>query len=365
MRQPKSEDNRPNSTYDMYDDYLKDDEQPSTRQSGYGDLGMGFLNGDMDDEDDSDDETIACSPDAKYMMKVEDKPPSPALPEATISPSVQIVAPKPGYAAAVSALHDTLKSPEPSLSPVDRGRPEMQMPSPHMSSPISSSFNMPQPALASPRAAFFPPTVPSTPHPLPPSTPITPQFARPPKTEKSDVKFSEGGILRGTHEETLLPRRGEKGDDFWRRFSMVVKMEDTKKGQSSWWLKKTQSGKSRLSAGVWVTGVVILAIIGAAIGLGWYISHLHPSPPIIPEALGGSESEGATLVIASSTTKSSGGAALGEGSSTVKHVSPTNTVNDKRAEEIFPTPIIPEYVYHPVPTGVPSRHKRTTRRVIS
>ncbi len=222
--------------FHRYDDYLKDDEQPSTRQSGYGDLGMGFLTGDMDDDDDSDDETIACSPDSKYTLKVDDKPPSPPLPAATISPAVQIVAPQPGYAAAVSALHDTLKSPEPSLSPVDREHPEMPMPLPHMHSPISSSFNMPSPALASPRAAFIPPSVPSTPHPLPPSTPITPQFARPrpPKKENSDVKFSDAGILRGKHEETLLPRRGEKGDDFWRRFSMVVKMEDTKKGQSRW-----------------------------------------------------------------------------------------------------------------------------------
>ena len=197
---------------------------------------MGFFNGDMDDDDDSDDETLACPPDAKFGMKVDDKPPSPPLPAATISPNLQIVAPKPGYAAPVSALHDTLKSPEPSLSPVERDRPEMPIPSPHMPSPISPSFSMPSPGLASPRAAFIPPTVPSTPHPLPPSTPITPHFARPrpPKTETSDVKFSDAAILRGKNEETLLPRRGEKGDDFWRRFSMVVKMEDTKKGQSRW-----------------------------------------------------------------------------------------------------------------------------------
>jgi hypothetical protein len=34
--------------------------------------------------------------------------------------------------------------------------------------------------------------------------------------------------MRGNSEETLLPSRGEKGDDFWRRFSMVAK-EDTQK----------------------------------------------------------------------------------------------------------------------------------------
>ena len=70
-----------------------------------------------------------------------------------------------------------------------------------------------------------------TPQPLPPpQSPIMPVFVRP-RTESNSVKFEEkGGILRGNSEETLLPRGvGGKGDDFWRRFSMVAK-EEAKSG---------------------------------------------------------------------------------------------------------------------------------------
>ena len=70
--------------------------------------------------------------------------------------------------------------------------------------------------------------VPATPHPLPPTiTPITPVFVRPTKADEDrEVKFvASTPILRGDKEETLLPKRGERGDDFWRRFSMVVKQE--------------------------------------------------------------------------------------------------------------------------------------------
>lgn len=71
------------------------------------------------------------------------------------------------------------------------------------------------------------PTVPSAPHPLqPPMTPITPVFVRPSKSPApTDVKFSET-IIRGNSEDNLLPKRGERGDDFWRRFSMVAKEEE-------------------------------------------------------------------------------------------------------------------------------------------
>jgi len=84
---------------------------------------------------------------------------------------------------------------------------------------------------------------PSTPHPLhPPVTPITPAFIRPSKSPVPgtvvNVSFAEGvatprkPIIRGNSEETLLPSRGEKGDDFWRRFSMVVKEESKKHPQA-------------------------------------------------------------------------------------------------------------------------------------
>lgn len=76
------------------------------------------------------------------------------------------------------------------------------------------------------------PPTPRTPQPLPPpQTPITPVFARPGK--EATVKFDDNmTILRGNSEETLLPRgAGGKGDEFWRRFSMVAH-EGEKTGSS-------------------------------------------------------------------------------------------------------------------------------------
>jgi hypothetical protein len=94
-----------------------------------------------------------------------------------------------------------------------RARPQADTGAPRMPPPIYQT-------------AVHRPSVPSTPHPLqPPMTPITPVFARPSKSPApSDVQFSEA-IIRGNSEDNLLPKRGERGDDFWRRFSMVAKEE--------------------------------------------------------------------------------------------------------------------------------------------
>lgn len=210
-----------------YDNYLNDS-NPASRQSGYGNLGMGLLSGDMDD--DSDEETLACSPDSikqkdkdigKRMSYEEQKrlQPVPAV------PAIPLMAPKPGYAAQVSALE--LARPMQAASPPHQRdhHPQMsQMPGRGM--PIASPYGHPP----SPRAAFTPPTMPSTPHPLqPPPTPIIPAFARPPK---ADIKFAqEPAIMRGKSEEAPLRKRGEKGDEFWKRFSMVVKEETSNRYQ--------------------------------------------------------------------------------------------------------------------------------------
>lgn len=123
-------------------------------------------------------------------------------PQMTQTGPIPLVAPRPGYATNVSAL--TLNHPSPVATPVGR------LPG-HM-------FDRGSPAI----------TVPQTPHPLqPPITPIAPVFARPVKT--SAVKFApDRPIMRGESEETLLPKRGERGDQFWRRFSMVAKVENNK-----------------------------------------------------------------------------------------------------------------------------------------
>lgn len=135
-----------------------------------------------------------------------------------------IVAPKPGYAAPIAAL--SITHPQPSASPI--GRQPSQM-----SEYGFSSMGNPQMSV-SPHAAFIaPPPTPRTPLPLqPPLTPITPAFARPPKEASDrDVKFAmqSGAIIRGNSEDVPLRKRGEKGDEFWKRFSMVAKEEGKKR----------------------------------------------------------------------------------------------------------------------------------------
>lgn len=141
-----------------------------------------------------------------------------------------IAAPRPGYAAPISALN--LTRAEPCATPAGR-MPNPNLPQLHIK--INNPFEPPHPQQRSQFAMSGSPA-PSTPHPLHPSmTPITPAFIRPSKSPvprnggAMNVKFSEGEaiprkpIMRGNSEETLLPGRGEKGDDFWRRFSMVAK----------------------------------------------------------------------------------------------------------------------------------------------
>lgn len=137
-----------------------------------------------------------------------------------------IAAPRPGYPAPMAALN--LARPEPAMPKTSLA--PIQIPNADVFK--GSAFPMP----ASP--------APSAPHPLqPPMTPITAAFIRPSKSPVGGVVnvsftgLSEEGkatprkpIMRGNSEETMLPSRGEKGDDFWRRFSMVVK-EETKKGK--------------------------------------------------------------------------------------------------------------------------------------
>ena len=167
---------------------------------------------------------------------------------------IPLAAPRPGYAAPVSAL----------MPPNPAATPEGRMPA----SPEMSEF---------PHAGGMP----NSPHPLqPPMVPIAPVFARPSTATSRDVKFESKPIMRGDGEDTVLPRRGNRGDDFWRRFSMVVK-EDmaAPPGQkqrcdfyrllpcpkltvifASMWLKKTQNGTTRMSRWVWVIGMTLLIV---------------------------------------------------------------------------------------------------------
>lgn len=140
---------------------------------------------------------------------------------------VPLAAPRPGYPAPVANLK--ISSPSPSASPSGRSAEPPQM----GQAPRALRVTRPQADMGAPcmpppiyQTAVPRPSVPSAPHPLqPPMTPITPVFVRPSKSPApADVKFSET-IIRGNSEDNLLPKRGERGDDFWRRFSMVAKEE--------------------------------------------------------------------------------------------------------------------------------------------
>lgn len=167
---------------------------------------MGLLNGDMDDDEDD-------------PFDDKHKKPSMDAPRQATQPSIPLAAPKPGYATTVSAL----TRPNPIASP-DGRQPSPQMTQSGGPKPLTLVSNLNNSRIPPPA----PISVPSTPHPLqPPMTPIMPVFARP--SMSRDVQFADSRpILRSDKEETLLPKRGERGDDFWRRFSMVAKEENSK-----------------------------------------------------------------------------------------------------------------------------------------
>ncbi|TFK73648.1 hypothetical protein BDN72DRAFT_761361 [Pluteus cervinus] len=346
VRQPRPEDpNKRTSAYDVYDNYTDND---ANRQSGMGALGAGFLNGSMDD-DDSDDEdepkSTRPAPSKNAALAAATgigasgqnaplQPPSP--------PKQQpIAAPRPGYSAPIAALN--LARPEPVAIPQGR-QPEPRHPIENPFEPPSpqapQASRIPQPQRS---GSFSPPSSPlgTAPHPLqPPKTPIVAVFARP--ANGAGVTFSEATprppkpIIRGNSEETLLPKRGEQGDDFWRRFSMVAKEPNSNK--ESAWLKQTQARSNSLSRWVWITGICLLLAIGAGAGLGWYFTHNKPAHQQ-PTAIGGSASEtvGGTVPIVGPT--GSKGATGAASSSQVFHVTPTHTVQ-RREPEFTLLPII-------------------------
>lgn len=316
IRQPAPPNpNARTSAYDVYDNYLHD---PAKRQSGAGALGLGFMNGSMDDEDDEKrgyrqysskhEEAQASSKHAMLATATgagHDEP-----------PPQYIAAPRPGYAAPIAALN--LSRPEAAATPAIR-------------QPLENPFEPQNHRGYGPPSPMTPLGVPSSPHPLqPPMSPITPVFARPAK----DIQFSadEKPIMRGKTEDTFLPSRGQRGDDFWRRFSMVVhEQENPNKPKKSSWLKKTQNGSSRMSRWVWVIGFLLALTAAGAIGLGWYLSHNDTSHNA-PKTLGGSAKEtgGASLKVVGTDSA---------GLKTSLHVSPTNTVARRVFAEAFATPL--------------------------
>jgi hypothetical protein len=194
---------------------------------------MGLLNME-DSDDDSDDEgpqkkqAAPASKNAALAVATGAAPRSPINPFLEDSERAQpptIAAPRPGYAAPIAALNlahsETLSTSSTTPSPAPMNTPTLENP-----------FDSPMAQVYKPRGIPLPsPSLPpSSPHPLQPSiTPITPVFARPAKA--GALTFSEPiprnkPIMRGGTESSLLPGRGERGDDFWRRFSMVAKIDN-------------------------------------------------------------------------------------------------------------------------------------------
>ncbi|KIY65217.1 hypothetical protein CYLTODRAFT_400721 [Cylindrobasidium torrendii FP15055 ss-10] len=332
LRQPApANPNERSSAYDVYDNYLGNNphQQQMNRQSGMGELGMGFLNGSMDDDDEDDDDMSKppLSTDSKQAGPLPSK--HAALAAATVgrepSPPPQYIAsPRPGYAAPIANLN-SLARPEPAQAPQSR-QPPPQL-----------NMNQGQNPFIHPSEAYGSGTpMPSTPHPLgAPMTPITPVFARPQK--KVDIQFAdEKHIMRGDKEEVPLARRGERGDEFWRRFSVVAHTTENRTSSSSW-LKKTQNGTTRLSRWVYIIGILLLIAAAGGIGLGWWVSH-NDNSHTAPEAMGGSEGQKAT----------GNGATVATGASSALHVAPTHTIDDRD-------------LHVPIPTA-PSAMRRAHRR---
>lgn len=228
--------------------------------------------------------------------------------------SIPLAAPRPGYAAPIAALN--LSQPVAVATPAGRTQ------APHM------KINVPPPNVYA-NSSRSPSAVPSTPHLLqPPVSPIVPAFTRPPKSPapREGVKFATADpIMRGNSEDVLLPKRGEAGDDFWRRFSMVAKEEHKTGTRESSWLLKTQSRSARSSRLVAFVGIIIFLSIAGAIGLRLYLTH-NQSPNQLPTAVGGSADESSASI-----TSSSSATVLKSSSS--PRVTPTNTVA-RRAEPI-------------------------------
>jgi hypothetical protein len=240
------------------------------------------MNGDLSDDEDED--VLMHKP----PMATESKH------DGTMNaPPIPLAAPRPGYPAPISALNVPSPAATPEMKQIAQPRPVHQppqtMPNALKVSRSPADINihhprMPVPIYETPSPR---PSVPSAPHPLqPPMTPITPVFARPAKSPAPRaIQYTGDTIIRGGSEDNLVPRRGQRGDDFWRRFSIVAK--DEKKTSS--WLIKTQSGSSKLSRWVWFVGMMFLVVcvflIFPTSQLIYYYSSLLPVSELVGTSL--------------------------------------------------------------------------------
>lgn len=188
-------------------------------------MGAGLLAMDDDDEDESDP-VVSHPPASKNAALAAATTPA----KRQNQHQMNIAAPRPGYAAPIAALN-SIPSPEPAAAPQDR-RPsadaQMPMSNPFIRPSMENPFEPPSPSAIRAHYGTSPsPSLPPSPHPLqPPMTPITPVFVRPAKP--TGITIDEKPKVTRT-ERTVLPSRGEKGDDFWKRFSLVAKEPSARK----------------------------------------------------------------------------------------------------------------------------------------
>jgi len=107
-----------------------------------------------------------------------------------------------------------------------------------------------------------------------------------------------------------------------------------------------------LATWVWCVGVLILVMIGAAIGIGWFFTHNTPATG--PVAIGGSAEE--------TQGGSTAGAAIATSERATRVTAvplPTTTTNARRnyIDEIIPRA--------PVPLPIPAGHRRSLVNRIS
>ena len=359
-----------NIDIDRYDNYIKQNEQatPDNRNSGIGNLLLNMGDDSDDDSDDEDDRRPANPPGITNVSKP--LPPSPlSSPSKTAASATAVAVTAPLRSTSQAAQRVQQPQPMAAIPRLPQGGPPSP---PRLQQPIAA----PRPGYAAPIAALNgqagagpgphvvnargPPVAPQArppfaaapasgspapaPHPLqPPITPISPAFIRSSSAASSvsdtirsspGVKFSTEKprpILRGNTEETLLPSRGEKGDDFWRRFSIVAKEPETKDESS--WLKKSQNRSNQMSRYVWIIGIFLIVVILGGIGVGIWLSRNSPGHQQ-PTAIGGSADH--SLVGTTSTTMPKvPPTTAGAPTNSIKHISPTNTV--KRRALVQPT----------------------------
>jgi len=318
--QPATFENR-NSEYGAFDHYFdeKETKAPVNRNSGIGDVGMGFMAGDISDDDESDDgrsrlppskQPVSNNADQRSQPTTANKP-SPLL--AASTPMLRQQRPPaaggspPGPPPPPNALrpgpaqYPPPAPPYQSVGPMRGGPPPppQQFPSNQLPPPAARNVRptplnvaQPTPIPARPAPAFISPSSPAprSPHLLnAPPSPIVPLFAARPQSETTN---RPGAKSRGTSEEALLLKSDSTtGDDFWKRFSMVVKKENSKppEKRKSPWLRSYENGRHRLSAWVWIVSVLLLVCIFGGIGVGWYFTHNKSNIP--PTAIGGSADE--------------------------------------------------------------------------